>query len=58
MDIEGMICRNLDAVGRTEATALTAFTTVALGFVAFSPMPASPNRRSSTGFISPCGSSI
>ena len=56
-DIEELIRRNLDAVGRTKDTAVTAFTDGCRAFAAFLPMPASSDRRSWIGSISPCGSS-
>jgi hypothetical protein len=51
-DIKVLINRSLEAVGRTERTALTAFIDDCPGFSAFSPKPASPRRRFWTGSTS------
>jgi hypothetical protein len=53
--IETLIRRGLKEVGQTKDTELTAFTVAAPGCARSWSRPASPSRRSSTGFTSPCG---
>jgi hypothetical protein len=53
--IEALIRCELDAVGRTEDTAVTAFTDGCPGSGVLSPMPASSRRRFLTGSRSLCG---